>query len=83
MNMRLVRALNVLMEMKFVAQDTEIHIAVNKGKSIKKKDTLFECDIMVREAKQIFGKLGISLNQIRTLRGTEIPEFWFMLEYEE
>lgn len=81
--MRLVRALNMLMEMKFVTEDTEIHIAVNKGKSIEKKDTLFECDIMVREAKHFFGKLGISLNQIRTLRGTEIPEFWFMLEYEE
>ena len=34
--MRLVRALNMLMEMKFVAEDTEIHIVVNKGKSIKK-----------------------------------------------
>ena len=35
--MRLVRALNMLMKMKFVAEDTEIHIAVNKGKSIKKR----------------------------------------------
>ena len=83
MIMRLAKALNMLMKMKFVTEDTQIHIVVNKGKSIKKDDTLFEHNIMVKEAKQIFGKLGVSLNQIRTIKGTEISEFWFMLEYEE
>lgn len=81
--MRLAKKLNMLMKMKFVTEDTQIHLVVNKGKSIKKEDTLFERDIMVKEAKQIFGKLGVSLNQVRTIKGTEISEFWFMLEYEE
>lgn len=84
--MKLNDVLSHLEATKFINKDTEIVICVNNGKSCKKDDQLFTCDMMVSEAKHFFGELEVILNQTRAY-GNDTDymhsKFWFLLEYNK
>lgn len=81
--MKLNDVLNSLREMKYVTDNTKIQVVLNKEKSIKTDDKVFECYIPVKQAEHFFGELDVSLNQIRKIGECEIPTFWFLLAYYE
>lgn len=80
--MKLCDVLNSLKEMKFVTDNTKIALVVNKGRSLKKDDQIFECHISVLHAGHFFGDLNVTLNQIRKIDEYNVM-FWFLLAYEE
>ena len=75
--------INKLRETKFVDDRTIIRIVVSKGKSIKKDDEIFECDIPVKQAEYFFGDLCVTLNQIRGIGEMRTARFWFLLACDE
>lgn len=81
--MKLNTVINSLKELKFINDNTKIHIVLNKGRSIATNDRIFECDIPVKQASHFFGELDVSLNQIRNIGESESHTFWFLLVYEE
>lgn len=81
--MILSKAIDALIELKFVEENTKVYIVVTKRNSVKIDETLFECNIPAKEAKRFFGELEITLNQIRKIGEAGIPEFWFSLACDE
>ena len=81
MNLKLI--LSSLTVTNFVDDNTRIQIVVNKGKSYKTTDKIFDCYIPVKQAKEFFGELNVTVNQIRKNEESGSPVFWFLLAYEE
>lgn len=81
--MKLNDVLDSLKKLKFITDNTKIEIVLNKGRSIKVDDKIFECYIPVPQAKHFFGELNVTLNQIRKFGEFDAPTFWFLLAYEE
>lgn len=81
--MKLNKVINSLKELKFINDNTKIQVVLNKGKSIRTDDRIFECHIPAKEAIHFFGELDVTLNQIRTVGEATIPTFWFLLAHEE
>lgn len=84
--MKLNNVLSQLKTLNFIDEDSKIVICVCNGKSYKKDDQLFTCDMEVSEAKHFFGDLEVILNQIRPY-GNDInymySRFWFLLKYDK
>ena len=84
--MKLNDVLSHLEALNFIDEDDKVVICVCNGKSYKKDDQLFTCDMMVSEARHFFGELDVILNQTRTY-GNDIDymysRFWFLLKYDK
>ena len=80
---RLKDMLDILSSLKFITDTSQVLITVNKGKNISRDAKLFECFIQVEEAKRFFGRLKITLNQIREIEELKTPIFWFLLACNE
>lgn len=63
--MKLNDVLSHLEALNFIDEDNKVVICVCNGKSYKKDDQLFTCDMMVSEARHFFGGLEVILNQTR------------------
>ena len=63
--MKLNDVLSHLEALNFIDEDNKVVICVCNGKSYKKDDQLFTCDMMVSEARHFFGELEVILNQTR------------------
>jgi NhaP-type Na+/H+ and K+/H+ antiporter len=84
--MKLNDVLSHLEALNFIDENDKVVICVCNGKSCKKDDQLFTCDMMVSEAKHFFGELEVILNQTRAY-GDNIDymysRFWFLLKYDK
>lgn len=84
--MKLNDVLSHLEALNFIDKDSRIVVCVCNGKSYKKEDQLFTCNMKVSEAEHFFGELNVILNQIRAY-GEDInymySKFWFLLEYKK
>lgn len=84
--MKLNDVLSQLKALDFIDKDSGIVVCVCNGKSCKKEDQLFTCNMKVSEAEHFFGGLNVILNQIRAY-GEDVnymySKFWFLLEYKK
>ena len=84
--MKLNDVLSQLKTLDFIDRDSVVVVCVCNGKSDKKEDQLFTCNMNVSEAEHFFGELNVILNQIRAYgEGVNYmyPKFYFLLEYKK
>ena len=74
--------LECLKKLDFIKDNTDINVCLNRGKSIKTNDRVFEVELPVKQADEFFGHFEVTLNQVRNT-DSGIPRFWFLLAYEE